>query len=108
MGRTRGDGAGGAGVVVSGRHRNDLSVVAVGCLEDSAGDVGPGLDGAGASASVGAVGGLRVQHVEDGRGHVAREGQDLVHALLHRRASPCSRDGLKTVSTAKKTRLAHP
>ena len=108
MGRTRGDGAGGAGVVVCGRHRNDLSVVAVGCLEDSAGDVGPALHGARASASVGAVGGLRVQHVEDGRGHVAREGQDLVHALLHRRASPCSRDGLKTVSTAKKTRLAHP
>ena len=106
--RARGDGAGGICVVVGGADGDHLVPVAVGGLEDGAGDVGPALHGARASASVGAVGGLRVQHVEDGRGHVAREGQDLVHALLHRRASPCSRDGLKTVSTAKKTRLAHP
>ena len=73
--RARGDGTGGARVVVGGRYRQDFLPVAVGRLEDGAGDVGPGLDGAGAGAVVGAVGGLSVQHVEDGGGHVAREGQ---------------------------------
>lgn len=73
--RARGDGALGAGVVVGGRYRHDPVPVAVGGVEDGAGDIGPALDGAGARAVVGAVGGLRVQHVEDGLGHVAREGQ---------------------------------
>ena len=75
MDRARGDGTGGARVVVGGRYRQDLLAVAVGRLEDGAGDVGPGLDGAGAGAVVGAVGDVRPQHVEDGPGHVAREGQ---------------------------------
>ena len=75
MDRARGDGTLGAGVVVGGRYRHDLLAVAVGGLEDGAGDVGPGLHGAGARAVVGAVGSLRVQNVEDGLGHVAREGQ---------------------------------
>lgn len=75
MDRARGDGAGGAGVVVGGRNRHDLLPVAVGCLEDGAGDVRPGLDRSGAGAVVGTVGGPRVQHVEDGGGHVAGEGQ---------------------------------
>ena len=75
MDRARGDGDGGIRVVVGGRNRHDLLPVAVGCLEDGAGDVGPGPDGAGAGAVVGAVGGVRPQHVEDGLGHVAREGQ---------------------------------
>ena len=73
--RARGDGPLGAGVVVGGRYRHDPLPVAVGGLEDGAGDVGPGLDGAGARAVVGAVGGARPQHVEDGLRHVAREGQ---------------------------------
>ena len=73
--RARGDGARGAGVVVGGRHRHDPVAVAVGGLEDGAGNVGPALHGARAGAVVGAVGGLRVQDVEDGLGHVAREGQ---------------------------------
>ena len=75
MDRARGDGAGGAGVVVGGADRHDLLPVVVGGLEDGAGDVGPGLDCAGARAVVGAVGGVRPQHVEDGLGHVACEGQ---------------------------------
>ena len=73
--RARCDGAGGIRVVVGGRHRHDLVPVAVGGLEDGAGDVRPGLHCAGSGAVVGAVGGLRVQHVEDGSRHVAREGQ---------------------------------
>lgn len=73
--RARCDGAGGLGVVVGGADRHDLLAVAVGGLEDGAGDVRPGLDGAGAGAVVGAVGGVRPQHVEDGLRHVAREGQ---------------------------------
>ena len=73
--RARGDGALGAGVVVGGRYRHDPVAVAVGDLEDGAGDVRPALHGAGAGAVVGAVGGVRPQHVEDGLGHVAREGQ---------------------------------
>lgn len=73
--RARGDGALGARVVVGGRYRHDPVAVAVGGLEDGAGDVGPGLDGAGTGAVVGAVGDLRVQNVEDGLRHVAREGQ---------------------------------
>ena len=73
--RARGDGALGAGVVVGGRNRHDLPPVAVGGLEDGAGDVGPAPHGARAGAAVGAVGGLALQHVEDGGGHVAREGQ---------------------------------
>ena len=75
MDRARGDGSLGAAVVVGGADRHDLVPVAVGGLEDGAGDVGPGLHGAGAGAVVGAVGGLRVQNVEDGLRHVAREGQ---------------------------------
>ena len=75
MHRARGDGAGGSGVVVCGADRDHLVPVAVGGLEDGACDVGPGPDGAGAGAVVGAVGGARPQHVEDGGGHVAREGQ---------------------------------
>ena len=73
--RARGDGARGVRVVVGGRNRHDLLAVAVGYLEDGAGDIGPGLDGAGAGAVIGAVGGLHIKHVEDGLGHVAREGQ---------------------------------
>ena len=73
--RARGDGALGAGVVVGGRHRHDPVAVALGGIEDGAGDVGPALHGAGAGAVVGAVGGVGPQHVEDGLGHVAREGQ---------------------------------
>ena len=75
MDRARGDGARCASVVVGGADRHDLLAVAVGCLEDGAGDVGPGLHRARAGAVVGAVGGVRPQHVEDGGGHVAREGQ---------------------------------
>ena len=73
--RARGDGSLGAAVVVGGADRHDLVPVAVGGLEDGAGDVGPALHGAGAGAVVGPVGGVRPQHVEDGGGHVAREGQ---------------------------------
>lgn len=73
--RARGDGPLGAGVVVGGRYRHDPLPVAIGGLEDGAGDVGPGLHRAGAGAVIGAVGGVRPQHVEDGLGHVAREGQ---------------------------------
>lgn len=75
MDRARCDGALGAGVVVGGADRHDPVAVAVGGLEDGAGDVRPGLDRAGAGAVIGAVGGVRPQHVEDGGGHVAREGQ---------------------------------
>ena len=75
MDRARCDGTLGARVVVGGADRHDLVPVAVGCIEDDAGDVGPGPDRTGAGAVIGAVGGLRVQHVEDGLGHVAREGQ---------------------------------
>lgn len=91
MNRARGDGALGVRVVVGSRHRHDPVPVAVGGLEDGAGDVGPGPDGAGAGAVIGAVGGAGAQHVEDGRGHVAREGQaaqlvvhdgDLVQLVL--------------------------
>ena len=73
--RARGDGTGGIRVVVGGTNRHDLLPVAVGGLEDGAGDVRPGLHRAGSGAAVGAVGGVRPQHVEDGLGHVAREGQ---------------------------------
>ena len=75
MDRARGDGARGARVVVGGADRHDLLAVAVGGLEDVAGDVRPGPDGARAGAVVGAVGRVGPQHVEDGLGHVAREGQ---------------------------------
>lgn len=75
MDRARGDGPLGAGVVVGGRYRHDPVPVAVGGLEDGAGDVRPGLHRAGSGAVVGAVGGVRPQHVEDGLGHVACEGQ---------------------------------
>lgn len=75
MGRARGDGARGVRVVVGGRHGHDPLPVAVGGLEDGAGDIGPGLHRAGAGAVIGAVGGVRPQHVEDGPGHVAREGK---------------------------------
>lgn len=75
MDRARGDGAGGIRVIVGGADRHDPVAVAVGGLEDGAGDVRPGLDGAGAGAVIGAVGGVRAQHVEDGLRHVAREGQ---------------------------------
>ena len=75
MDRARGDGALGACVVVGGADRHDPVAVAVGGLEDGAGDVGPALHGAGAGAVIGAVGGLHVQHMEDGLRHVAREGQ---------------------------------
>ena len=73
--RARCDGALGVRVVVGGRNRNYLLPIAVGGLEDGAGDVGPGLHGTGAGAVIGPVGGVRPQHVEDGPGHVAREGQ---------------------------------
>ena len=73
--RARGNGARGGGVVVGGADRHDPLAVAVGGIEDGAGDVGPGLHRAGAGAVIGAVGGVRPQHVEDGSRHVAREGQ---------------------------------
>ena len=91
MDRARGDGARGVRVVVGGADRHDPVPVAVGGLEDGAGDVRPALHGAGAGAVVGAVGGVRPQHVEYGLGHVAREGQaaqlvvndgDLVQLIL--------------------------
>ena len=73
--RARCGGALGAGVVVGGADGHDLLAVAVGGLEDGAGYVGPAPHGARAGAVVGAVGGLALQHVEDGGGHIAREGQ---------------------------------
>ena len=73
--RARGDGTLGARVIVGSADRHDLLAVAVGSIEDGSGDVGPALDGARAGAVIGAEGGMRPQHVEDGRGHVAREGQ---------------------------------
>ena len=75
MDRARGDGALGARVVVGGADRHDPVAVAVGGIEDGAGDVCPGLDGAGTGAVIRAVGGVRPQHMEDSGGHVAREGQ---------------------------------
>lgn len=75
MDRARGDGPLGAGVVVGGADGHDPVAVAVGRLEDGARDIGPGPRGAGTGAVIGAVGGVRPQHVEDGLGHVAREGQ---------------------------------
>ena len=81
--RARGDRAGGIRVVVGGADRDHLAPVAVGGLEDGAGDVRPALHGAGARAVVGAVGGVRPQHVEDGRGHVAREGQAAQLVIDH-------------------------
>ena len=84
MDRARGDGADGARVVVCGRYRHDPVPVAVGGLEDCAGDVRPALHGAGSGAVVGAVGGVRPQHVEDGPGHVAREGQAAQLVVDHR------------------------
>ena len=66
MDRARGDGAGGGRVVVGGADRHNLVPVAVGGIEDGAGDVGPGPDRTGAGAVIGAVGGVRPQHVEDG------------------------------------------
>ena len=75
VGRTRRDGALGIRVIISGADRHDPVAVAVGGLEDGPGDIGPGPHGAGAGAVVGAVGGVRAQNVEDGLGHVAREGQ---------------------------------
>lgn len=68
----RRDGADDARVVVFGAHRHDPLPVAVGSPEDGAGDVGPGLHGAGAGAVVGAVEGVRAQHVEDGLCFVKR------------------------------------
>ena len=73
--RARGDWPLGARVVVGGTDGHDPVAVAVGGIEDGAGDVGPGPDRARAGAVVGAVGGVRAQHVEDGLRHVAREGQ---------------------------------
>ena len=89
--RARGDGPLGTGVVVGGADRHDPVAVAVGGLEHGAGDVGPGPDGTGTGAVVGAVGGVRPQHMEDGLRHVTREGQaaqlvvhdgDLVQLIL--------------------------
>ena len=73
--RARGDGAGCTRVVVGGADRDHLLAVAVGGLEHGAGDVGPGLDCTRSGAVIGAVGGVRAQHVEDGSRHVAGEGQ---------------------------------
>lgn len=73
--RARGDGARGVRIVVGGADRDHFLPVAVGGIEDGAGDVGPGLDRTRAGAVIGPVGGVRPQHVEDGPGHVAREGQ---------------------------------
>ena len=75
MDRARGYRPLGARVIVVGANGDHFIAVAVGGLEDGAGDVGPGLHRAGAGAVIGAVGGVRPQHVEDGGGHVAREGQ---------------------------------
>lgn len=57
--RARGDGTGGARVVVGGRYRHDPVAVAVGDLEDGAGDVRPALHGAGARAVICAEGRVR-------------------------------------------------
>lgn len=83
MDRARGDGAGGICVVVGGAHRHDPLAVAVGGLEDGAGDVGPAPHGPGTGAVIRAVGGVRPQHVEDGLGHVAREGQTAELVVDH-------------------------
>ena len=81
--RARGNGAGGICVEVGGAHRHDPLAVAVGGLEDGAGDVGPAPHGPGTGAVIRAVGGVRPQHVEDGLGHVAREGQTAELVVDH-------------------------
>ena len=75
MDRGRGNGTAGASVVVGDANRHDLLAVAVGGLEDGAGDVRPEHDGSGAGAIVGVAWDKRPQHVEDGLVHIAREGQ---------------------------------
>ena len=82
MGRARGHGALGAGVVLRGRDGRDGVPVAVPEVEDLAGDLRPAGDAPGAGAVVGAVRGAGAQQVEDRGGHVAREGgaaQLVVH-----------------------------
>lgn len=73
--RARGDGPLGVGVVLRRADGHHVLAVAVRGLEDRSGDVGPAPDGTRARAVVDAVGGVRPQHVEDGGGHVAREGE---------------------------------
>lgn len=90
MDRARSDGAAGAGLVVDDADRHDLLAVAVGDLEDGAGDVSPGPDGSGAGAIVGAAWGIRPQHAEDSLVHIAREGQStqlVVHDRYLRKAA---------------------
>ena len=83
VGRSRGDRARGVGKVVRSRDGNDPVAVAVGGVEDGAGDIRPALNGTRAGAVVGSVGGLVLQDVEDGRGHVAREGETSQLVVHH-------------------------
>ena len=83
MGRARGDRARGVGKVVRSRDGNDPVAVAVGGVEDGAGDIRPALNGTRAGAVIGSVGGLVLQDMEDGRGHVAREGETSQLVVHH-------------------------
>ena len=64
-----------ARIIIGGTRRNNLIAIAVGGIEDGASDVHPALDCTGAGAVIGAEGGMRPQHVEDGGRHVARKGK---------------------------------
>lgn len=75
MHRPRRDGALGGCVVLLRRDWDDGICVAVPRVEDGTRYAGPAPRGAGARAAVGAEGRMRVQEMEDGLGHVLREGE---------------------------------
>ena len=70
-----GYGALGGCVVLGGGDRLHGIAVSVPLLEDRTGDVGPAPDSSRSRAAVGAICGMRVQEMEDGRCHVPGEGE---------------------------------
>ena len=81
--RSRCDGALGGGIVLLSRDRHDRIAIAVSRLEDGPCDVGPAPRSARTRAVIGAVGGVRLQEVEYGRGHVPREGEPAQLVVDH-------------------------
>lgn len=73
--RPRGDRSFRAGVVLGGGDGNHTLAVAVGDIEHRAGDICPVLHRARARAVIDTIRGAGPEYMEDGLGHVAREGK---------------------------------
>ena len=73
--RARGNGAGGARIILDSAYGSHGIAIAVGGIKDDPSDISPAPDSTRPCAVIYAIGGVGVQQMEDRRRHITREGE---------------------------------